>query len=78
MAADNTAVHDIMLSTFFLEQNRLHKATTSCRTISRINVDMLTPQARWAMVGIPIPHHLAVAVLAGKIFGHLFEHGDTE
>ncbi len=33
-----------------------------------MHIDVLTPEAKWAVIGVPIPPHSCIAVFTGKVF----------
>lgn|GEM_PF-6021960 len=53
------------------KRERLHKPATGSRSIARIYIDMLAPEALRAVIGISITSHLCATMFAHKIF-HAF------
>lgn len=77
MTARLTTLDDNKRAALLLDRDRLHHTETLGLTITRIDVDMLRPQANWTMVGVPCPGYRSAAMFARKIldrarelFGH--------
>jgi hypothetical protein len=45
-----------------------HEAAAICGSVTGRHINMLTPQALWAMIGITIAYYYCPAVLTGKVF----------
>lgn len=50
------------------DRYRLHQRLTQLRSITRLFIDVLTPQALGTVIGVAIAHHRFRAVPTGKIF----------
>ncbi len=52
-----------------LDTDRLHQAAAIGRSITRVDINMLTIQAAWTVIGIPCPLDGRATMSADKIFG---------
>lgn len=67
MRAVLTPVRDDIFPTLLDDFHWLHEPATGRRPIARVYINMLGPQAVRAVIGIPIPRHIAAAVPADKV-----------
>ena len=72
-ATSGTPVGNDRASALVLYPHRLHQATTPLSPISGIIIHMLAPETFGAVVGIAIPLHMLLAILANKILNYTFE-----
>ena len=73
MPAGDTAMRKDKTAATHFRTNRLHKSAARRSPVAGIDINVLAPQARRAVVGIPATLHIFSAVLAGKVFLHSFE-----
>ena len=60
------------------ETDRAHHPLTLSQSVAGSNVDMLAPEALWAVIGIPCADHGSAAVCTGKIFDRALKHITVE
>ncbi len=57
--------HEALSST--LNTDRLHDSATSCRSVSRVNIDMFAKKASGTMIRVPVTLNKLPTVLTDKI-----------
>ena len=62
-----------VVAVFYGKSDRLHQATTGCRTIARVHIDVSAPEAFRAMVGVAVSFDSGATVRAGEIFNVALE-----
>lgn len=73
MPAHNTFLHNHLVFPLLFYCYRLHKPSTSRRTVTRMYIDVFTPQTLRAMIGISIPLYYCSAFFAYKILYFLLK-----
>ena len=67
-AAQYAAMNDIVFGAFAFNGNGLHQPATYIRSISRTVIDMLAPEALWAVIRVAIAFYGSEAMLTYKVF----------
>jgi hypothetical protein len=68
MPAHSAGVNDHVFRSGPFHRSRLHRTPAVCRPVSRLNIDMLAPQAPRAMIRKPGAGNRRTAVFARKVF----------
>ncbi|OGG59637.1 hypothetical protein A3C89_00265 [Candidatus Kaiserbacteria bacterium RIFCSPHIGHO2_02_FULL_50_50] len=67
VATRRAAVGDNVVVALEGEADWFHGAATCCGAVARVYVDVFTPKARRAVVGVAITHNKSSALRAGEV-----------